>query len=165
VTRLQAGCPRNRGFIPGRGKIFISFPKCPDQGSFPGGKATGSEANHWPPSNIDIKNEWSRTSSPRIHLRGLHRNTFTFVPSCAIIFTDPLTSTSIICTEQIVIRLTPWTCIREMPGSNFGLDTSCPNLEFSWFSVLPGTCRGYTSTRSRLYVSKSFGFIIHREPG
>lgn len=38
---------------------------------------------------------------------------------------------------------------------NFGQDTSCPDLEFSWlFSVPPGTSLDSTSSRPRLFVSR-----------
>jgi hypothetical protein len=41
------------------------------RGSFPGGKAGGREADHSPPSNADVKNEWSYTSTPPISLHGV----------------------------------------------------------------------------------------------
>jgi hypothetical protein len=63
---LQAGCPRNCGSIPSRGKIFFCFSKCPDKlgvgvggqpmsysmgtgGSFPGVKQPGCEPDHLVP--------------------------------------------------------------------------------------------------------------------
>jgi hypothetical protein len=42
-------------------------------GSFRGGKAAGAWSDHSPPSSVQIKNLWSCTSTPHIHLRGLYR--------------------------------------------------------------------------------------------
>jgi len=40
------------------------------------------EANHSPPSNVEVKNEWSYTSIPLICLHSAHRDKFTFLPPC-----------------------------------------------------------------------------------
>jgi hypothetical protein len=37
---------------------------------FPWGKAAGREADHSPPSSAEVKNVWSYTSTPPIHLHG-----------------------------------------------------------------------------------------------
>ena len=52
--------------------------------SFVGGKAAGSCI--WPPISISfrIKNTWSCTSAPPICPYGVHRNIFTFLPSCML---------------------------------------------------------------------------------
>jgi len=34
------------------------------EGSFPGGKAVGREADHSAPSSAEVKNEWRYTSTP-----------------------------------------------------------------------------------------------------
>jgi hypothetical protein len=40
-------------------------------GSFPGVKRPGREADHSPPSNAEIKNAWSYTSTPPLSLHGV----------------------------------------------------------------------------------------------
>ena len=45
---------------------------------FPGGKATGCEVDHSPPSSAEVKNEWNYNSVPCIYLYGADRDTFTF---------------------------------------------------------------------------------------
>ena len=45
---------------------------------FPGVKKLDREANHLGLSSVDIKNEWSHTSTPPISIRGVDRYTFTF---------------------------------------------------------------------------------------
>jgi hypothetical protein len=76
VTRLQAGQP---GFDSQQrqGRDFFSSPPRLDrqwgphslpsngyQGLSPGGKADGHEADHSPPSNVEVKNAWRYTSTP-----------------------------------------------------------------------------------------------------
>jgi hypothetical protein len=39
--------------------------------SFPVGKAAGREADHLPPSSVEVKNAWSYTFTPRIRLHGV----------------------------------------------------------------------------------------------
>jgi hypothetical protein len=41
------------------------------RGSFPGVKRLGREADHSSPSNAEVKNEWSYTSTPPIRLHGV----------------------------------------------------------------------------------------------
>jgi hypothetical protein len=41
------------------------------EGCFSGGKAAGREADHSPPSNAEVKNAWSYTSTPPIRLHGV----------------------------------------------------------------------------------------------
>jgi hypothetical protein len=38
----------------------------------------GCEADHSPPSNTEIENEWSCTSTPPVCLHGVDRDSFTF---------------------------------------------------------------------------------------
>jgi hypothetical protein len=45
---------------------------------FAGGKSTGREVDHSPPSSAEVKNEWSNTSIPSICLYGVDRDTITF---------------------------------------------------------------------------------------
>jgi hypothetical protein len=67
----------DQGSFPGRARIFLfrhrvqpgsgahpaSYPAA-TEGSFPGVKRLGREANHSPPSSTEIKNAWSYTSIP-----------------------------------------------------------------------------------------------------
>jgi hypothetical protein len=48
--------------------------------SFPGLIWTGSEVYHWPPSSVNVQNEYSYMSAPPICLHGLDRNIFTLLP-------------------------------------------------------------------------------------
>jgi hypothetical protein len=41
------------------------------RGAFPGGKATGGEADHSPPSSAEVKNAWNYNSAPPIRLHGV----------------------------------------------------------------------------------------------
>jgi hypothetical protein len=41
------------------------------RGSFPGVKQQGCEADHSPPSSAEVRNTWSYTSTPPIHLNGM----------------------------------------------------------------------------------------------
>lgn len=45
-------------------------------GFFPGGKATGGEDYHSPPSSPEVKSKWSYTSTPPISLHGVDRENF-----------------------------------------------------------------------------------------
>jgi len=45
---------------------------------FPGVKPPGREVNHTPPSTVEVKNEWSCTSTPPICLHGVDRENFIF---------------------------------------------------------------------------------------
>jgi hypothetical protein len=44
----------------------------------PAAKLPGHEVNHPPPSSAVVKNDWSYTSTPPIHLHGMHRDDFIF---------------------------------------------------------------------------------------
>jgi len=71
---------------------FFLLQNCPDrlwspcsllfngyQGSFVGRvKQPGREINHLPPSTVEVKNEWSYTSSSPIYHCGMDREDFTF---------------------------------------------------------------------------------------
>jgi hypothetical protein len=52
------------------------------RGSFPGGKAAGREADHSPPFNAEVKNEWNYTSISQYAFMAWclvkHRDNFTF---------------------------------------------------------------------------------------
>jgi hypothetical protein len=41
------------------------------RGTFPGVKRPGREADHSPPSSVEVKNAWSYTSTPSIRLHGV----------------------------------------------------------------------------------------------
>jgi hypothetical protein len=69
ATMIQTGHPRNRGSIPGRGKIFsvlsnvqtgfgtlTQFNKIGIGGCFSGDKAARREGDYSPPSRADVKN-------------------------------------------------------------------------------------------------------------
>jgi hypothetical protein len=45
-------------------------------GYFPGVKWPGREADHSPPSNVEVKNEWSHASSPPVCLNAVDRGIF-----------------------------------------------------------------------------------------
>ena len=47
-------------------------------GSLPAVKRPGPELDHSLPSNAEVKNEWSCTSTPPIRLHGVDRDNFTF---------------------------------------------------------------------------------------
>ena len=47
------------------------------QGSLPGAKRLGREVSHLPPSNVEVKNEWSYTCSPPIRLHGVDKDNCT----------------------------------------------------------------------------------------
>jgi hypothetical protein len=76
---LWAGCPGFRvpagagNFSPhhrvqnGSGTHPGSYP-VGTRGSFPGVKLPGREADHSPPSNAEVKNAWSYTSTPSVRL-------------------------------------------------------------------------------------------------
>ena len=67
-----------------RGKNFSLFEKRPDwlwdpsRGSFPEVKRPRPNADHSSPSNAEVKNEWSHTSTPPTGLHGVERINFTF---------------------------------------------------------------------------------------
>jgi hypothetical protein len=65
----------------GSGAHPASYPRG-TRGFFLGGKAEGREADHSPPSSVEIKNAWSYTSSPqRVFMAWClvkHRDNFTF---------------------------------------------------------------------------------------
>jgi len=42
-------------------------------------KSMGSETDRSPPASVKVKNEWSYTSAPPIHLYGMGRDNFTFL--------------------------------------------------------------------------------------
>ena len=50
--------------------------------SFPGAKWLECEDNHWPPSNAEVRNDWSYTSTPPVGLHGMDRENFTFYLAC-----------------------------------------------------------------------------------
>jgi len=50
-------------------------------GSPPGVKRPERKVNHSPPSTIEVKNEWSSTSSLPISIHVVERENFKFVPS------------------------------------------------------------------------------------
>jgi hypothetical protein len=54
------------------------------QGCFLGVKWLGLEVDHSPPSNADIKNEWSYTCTHPVFFHGVDRNNFTVLPSPAL---------------------------------------------------------------------------------
>jgi hypothetical protein len=73
-----------------QGKIFFSSSKRPDSllgppgllpngyhGSLPLVKRPGREFDHSPPSSVEVKNEWSYTSTPPICLIYVDRDSFT----------------------------------------------------------------------------------------
>jgi hypothetical protein len=78
-----------QGSNPGRGKIFFSSPKRPDRlwcppsillngyrGSFPGVRRSEGDADRWPPSAAEVKNE----SSPLpIYLHDVGMDNFTLI--------------------------------------------------------------------------------------
>ena len=77
--------------IPGRSRIFFSFPKFPDcirgqlsilfsgcQGSFPGVKRLGLEADHLPPFSAKDDIEWSYRPAFSVRLHGVHTDNVTF---------------------------------------------------------------------------------------
>jgi hypothetical protein len=45
---------------------------------FPGVQPPEREVNHTPPSTVEVKNEWSCTSTPPICLHGVDRENFIF---------------------------------------------------------------------------------------
>jgi hypothetical protein len=82
ANRLGVGRPRSWSLIPGRGKRFFFIPQRLDRlwgphnllsmctgGSFPGVKRQGAEADHSPPSSVEVKNDGSTTSLPHTSLR------------------------------------------------------------------------------------------------
>jgi hypothetical protein len=76
---------KDRGSIPGGGWEFFSSPPRPERlwgrpsllsngylGALSlGKKRPGREADHSPPSSAEVKNAWSYTSTPPIHLDGV----------------------------------------------------------------------------------------------
>lgn len=77
--------------ISGGGKKFFCFPKRPDRlkgspsllfggylGFLQSLKRAGFDADHLPPPNAAVKNEWSYTSSPLISLHDVDRQLFFF---------------------------------------------------------------------------------------
>jgi hypothetical protein len=46
---------------------------------FPRVKRPERDVNHWPPSNVEVKREWSYTSIPPICLYGVDKENFTFL--------------------------------------------------------------------------------------
>ena len=89
ATRLQI---RRFGVrIPVETSLFSS-PKRPDRlwgppsfvfneyrRSFQEVNRPGREANHSPPSNTEVKNEWSCISTPPVYLNGVGRDNFTLL--------------------------------------------------------------------------------------
>jgi hypothetical protein len=76
---------------PSKDKGLFSSPNHPDQlwgpinllfsgfqRSFMGIKWLGLDDDHSPPSSVEIKNEWSYTSTPLVCFLGMDRDTFTF---------------------------------------------------------------------------------------
>jgi hypothetical protein len=65
LTRLQGGKPRNRGLIPGWGRILpVQTGSATSRSVFPRRwKWSGRAANHSPPSSAEVKNEWICTST------------------------------------------------------------------------------------------------------
>jgi hypothetical protein len=55
------------------------------QGSFPGVKWPGRQADHSPPSSDEDRNWWSYTSDPSIRLHGVDRDEFTFLYICSFV--------------------------------------------------------------------------------
>jgi hypothetical protein len=55
--------------------------------------------------------------------------------------------------------------IREVPGSNVGLETGCPARGFSWFfSVSPNKCRDITlnyATTASFHILSNYLFTYH----
>jgi hypothetical protein len=63
--------------------------------SFRGSKRPGHDVDHSSPYNVEVKNEWSCTSTPPIRLHGVDRDSFTFLVSIASSRTEtrnPLTT-------------------------------------------------------------------------
>ena len=70
---------------PERGKRFLTFSECQDHlkgplsllfngnGVLSGVKWPGCDVDHSPPSNAEVKNEWSYTSAHHICLHGVDR--------------------------------------------------------------------------------------------
>jgi hypothetical protein len=85
VTRLRTGWPRQgeEEFSPNRpdglwglsSLLFSGHPR-----PFPGVKRSRRYVDHPPPPKAEVKNEWSYTSTPPIHLHGVDRNNFTLIP-------------------------------------------------------------------------------------
>jgi hypothetical protein len=72
VTRLQID--ERCVFKPSRPALGLpSLPFCGYRGSFPGLERPGLEANHSPPSNVNVKSGWSYTAYPSIGLHGVDR--------------------------------------------------------------------------------------------
>jgi hypothetical protein len=91
MSRLWAG---RLAFIPDRGIEGIFFLLATGSGahpasypvgtcgSLPGGKVAGREADHLPPSSVEIKNEWSYTSTPHYFMTRYlvkHRDNFAVI--------------------------------------------------------------------------------------
>jgi hypothetical protein len=75
---------RRAGFVP---TTYAYFKVSTRSGSstpyftflFPGGvKLSVNQADHLPPSSTEVKNEWSRTSTPLIYLHGVDTDNFAF---------------------------------------------------------------------------------------
>jgi len=66
-TRLYSERARLRGSVPGRDKRFLPYPStdakppidCSTGDISPWIKQSGCEANHFPPPNVDVNNDWS----------------------------------------------------------------------------------------------------------
>jgi hypothetical protein len=80
------------GFVSLEGQDISFYPKLPDRAcgpsiplfnsfrsSVPGVMPLEREVNHSHPSSTDVKNEWSCTSTPTIHLYGFDRDNFTLL--------------------------------------------------------------------------------------
>jgi hypothetical protein len=66
-------------------------------------KQVERDADHWPLSTAETKNEWSYTSTPPTRLHGVHKNNFTV--TFTFTFTSNFTFTSTECQGQIVAFL------------------------------------------------------------
>jgi len=70
-----------RGSNPGRKKIFFSSPKRsrPPLGSLMKVNRWRREVSHSPPSNAEVKNDWSSTATPTICLHGMDSDNSIFI--------------------------------------------------------------------------------------
>jgi hypothetical protein len=75
-----------RGLSPGRSKKFISSPRLLRPALDPGFSPwPGHEADHLPPSNANVTNEWHYTSTPHVRLYDKYKDNFTIYRSMPLV--------------------------------------------------------------------------------